>query len=58
MLDVTKLVFLDETGVTTNMTRTHGRSPKGARCVAAVPQGHWPSITFITGLRVDALPPR
>jgi hypothetical protein len=58
MLDVTKLVFLDETGVTTNMTRTHGRFPKGARCVAAVPQGHWPSTTFITGLRVDALPPR
>jgi transposase len=55
MLDVTKLVFLDETGVTTHMTRTHGRAAKGERCVAAVPQGHWQSTTFIAGLRVDAL---
>jgi transposase len=54
-LDVTKLVFLDETGVTTNMTRSHGRAPKGARCVAAVPQGQWQSTTFIAGLRVNAL---
>ena len=48
-------MFLDETGVTTNMTRTHGRAPKGERCVAAVPHGQWQSTTFIAGLRVDAL---
>ena len=48
-------MFLDETGVTTNMTRTHGRAPKGERCVAAVPRGQWHSTTFIAGLRVDAL---
>ncbi len=54
-LDVTKLVFPDETGVTTNMIRTHGRAPKGERCVAAVPQGQWQSTTFIAGLRLDAL---
>jgi transposase len=54
-LEVTKLVFLAETGVTTNLTRSHGRAPKGERCVAAVPHGHWPSTTFIAGLRVDAL---
>jgi transposase len=31
-LDATKLVFLDETGTSTNMTRPRGRSPKGQRC--------------------------
>jgi transposase len=54
-LDVTKLVLLDETGVTTNMARRHGRSPRGERCVTAVPHGHWQTTTFIAGLRVNAL---
>lgn len=52
-LDVTKLVFLDETGASTNMTRTRGRAPKGERCVANVPHGHWKTTTFIAGLRVN-----
>lgn len=51
-LDVTKLVFLDETGASTHMTRTRGRAPKGERCVASVPHGHWKTTTFIAGLRV------
>lgn len=50
-LDVTKLVFLDETGASTNMTRTRGRAPQGERCVASVPHGHWKTTTFIAGLR-------
>lgn len=54
-LDVTKLVFLDETGASTNMTRTRGRAPVGKRCVASVPHGHWKTTTFIAGLRVGAV---
>jgi len=54
-LDVTKLVFLDETGATTNMTRTRGRSPRGQRCVGSVPHGHWHTTTFVAGLRVGAI---
>jgi transposase len=54
-LDVDKLVFLDETGASTNMTRTRGRAPKGERCVAAVPHGHWKTTTFIAGLRVGEI---
>lgn len=50
-LDVTKLVFLDETGASTNMTRTRGRAPQGERCVASVPHGHWKTTTFMAGLR-------
>jgi transposase len=54
-LEVSKLVFLDETAASTTMTRAYGRAPKGQRCVASVPQGHWKTTTFIAGLRVNAL---
>jgi transposase len=54
-LDVSKLVFLDETGASTNMTRAYGRAPKGQRCVASVPHGHWKTTTFVAGLRVNAI---
>lgn len=37
------------------MTRQRGRSPRGQRCVASVPHGHWKSTTFIAGLRHDAI---
>jgi transposase len=37
------------------MTRARGRSPKGERCHASVPGGHWTTTTFIAGLRVGAL---
>jgi transposase len=54
-LDVSKLVFLDETGASTNMTRRYGRAAKGSRCVASVPHGHWKTTTFIAGLRHDQI---
>jgi transposase len=54
-LDITKLVFLDETGASTHMTRRYGRSIKGQRCVASVPFGHWQTTTFIAGLRHDRI---
>jgi transposase len=37
------------------MTRTHGRSPKGERCIASAPHGHWKTTTFIAGLRVNEI---
>lgn len=52
-LDITKLVFLDETGASTNMARRYGRAPRGERCIASVPHGHWHTTTFIAGLRHD-----
>ena len=45
-----KLIFLDEFGVKTNLTRTHGRSLQGTRLVEKVPYGHWKSTTFVGGL--------
>ena len=46
-------MFLDETAVTTNMTRLRGRSARGTRCLAHAPHGHWKTTTFIAGLRCD-----
>jgi transposase len=47
------LVFLDESGVSTNMVRRYGWGPKSRRLVVAAPQGHWRSLTFVAGLRAD-----
>ena len=50
-LDSRKLVFIDETSATTNMTRRYGRGPRGNRLVCKVPHGHWKTSTFIAALR-------
>lgn len=50
-----RLVFLDETGTTTKMTRLRGRSKRGERLHAAAPFGHWGTQTFIAALRSDGL---
>ena len=47
------LVFLDETGASTNMAQRDGRAPREERCVASVPHGHWHTTTFVAGLRQD-----
>jgi transposase len=54
-LDPTRLVFIDETWVKTNMTRTHGRCARGKRLVAKVPHGHWRTLTFLAALRSDRI---
>jgi hypothetical protein len=50
-MDPARFVFLDETGVTTKMTRLYGRAQRGERLVDAVPHGHWRTTTLIAGLR-------
>ncbi len=52
-LDPAKLVFVDETRASTNMTRRTGRSPRGKRLVCPVPHGHWKTTTFVAALRAD-----
>lgn len=46
----TRLVFVDETGTATNLTRRYGRSLRGQRLDGPVPHGHWKSTTFVAGL--------
>jgi transposase len=50
-----RLVFVDETGTTTKMTRLRGRARRGQRLKAKAPFGHWRTQTFIAGLRYDGL---
>lgn len=50
-----RLVFVDETGTTTKMTRLRGRARRGERVKASAPFGHWCTQTFIAGLRCDGL---
>ncbi len=54
-LDPERLVFIDETGVSTKMVRTRWRSPRGERCRAPVPHGHWKATTFVGALRVSGI---
>ena len=37
------------------MTRLRGRAPKGKRCRAAIPHGHWKTTTLTAGLRLDGI---
>jgi len=53
--DVTKLVFIDETWVKTNMVRPRGRAPRGQRLVDKTAHGHWRTSTFLAGLRHDGV---
>jgi transposase len=53
--DPARLVFIDETGTTTNMVRSRGRSQRGRRLVGRVPHGHWKVTTFVAGLRCGAV---
>jgi hypothetical protein len=50
-----RLVFIDETAVTTKMTRLRGRSLCGDRLQADAPFGRWDTQTFIAGLRCHGL---
>jgi transposase len=55
LLDSTKLVFIDETSVNTNMVRLYGRCPCGERLVDHVPLGQWKTMTFVSALRHDGM---
>ena len=35
------------------MTRLRGRAPRGARCPASAPCGHWKTTTMISSIRLD-----
>ena len=48
-----KLVFLDETGAKTNMTRLYGRALKGERCFDHAPDGRWERTTILSAVRAS-----
>jgi transposase len=54
-LEPERLVFIDETGASTKMARRYGRAPRGQRCRAPVPHGHWKTTTFVGALRLHGM---
>ncbi len=48
-----RLVFVDESGANTKMTRGRGRALGGRRLVARIPHGRYQTSTLISGMRVD-----
>lgn len=54
-IDPSRLVFIDESGATTAMTRLRGRAPRGERVHGSTPHGHWKVTTIIGALRRSGL---
>lgn len=52
-MDSRKLVFIDESGAKTNMTRLYGRAKHGKRAVDSSPGGHWSTTTMIAAVTLD-----
>jgi transposase len=52
-VDARRLVFLDESGLKTNMTRLYGRVRNGNRCLDSVPCGRWETVTILSSIRLD-----
>jgi len=50
-----KLIFLDESGVTTQMTRGYARASGGRRVHEATPAGHWKILTILSALSLGGL---
>lgn len=56
-LDPARLIFLDESGAKTNMTRGYGWGIGGQRVVDAVPHGHWQTTTMLAAIRIEGVIP-
>jgi transposase len=54
-LDPTELVFVDESGIATNLVRLYGRAPKGERVRGSAPYGRWERLTILGGLSLEGL---
>jgi transposase len=53
-VDPSHLVFVDESGANTAMTRTYGRAAQGERVRATAPQA-WENVTLIVGMRTSGV---
>jgi transposase len=49
--DAAQYVFVDESGVTTDLLRRYARSPRGDRIADHTPCSHWQTHTIIAALR-------
>jgi len=49
-IDPDRLIFLDESGLDTRLTRAYARAPAGQRATGRVPGGHWRRLTILGAL--------
>ncbi len=52
-MDPERLVFVDETGVKTDLSRLRGWAESGERLVEAIPGGHWRTSTLVHAVALD-----
>jgi transposase len=53
--DARQYVFVDESGVTTDLLRRYARSPRGTRVSDHTPCSHWQTHTVVAALRATEL---
>ena len=53
--DAGQYIFVDESGVTTDLLRRYARSPRGTRASDHTPCSHWQTHTVVAALRPTAL---
>jgi transposase len=54
-VDPRRLVFVDESGIDTRLTRSRARAPRGRRAVGKVPHGRWERLTVIGALALEGV---
>jgi len=54
-VDLERLVFFDESGATTCMTRLYGRAACGVRIEGAVPDSNWKVTTILGAVRLEGV---
>lgn len=53
--DAAQYLFVDESGITTDLLRRYARSPRGTRATDHTPCNHWQTHTVVAALRPSAL---
>jgi transposase len=49
------LIFLDESGVSTQMTRRYARAPRGVRVHESTPKGNWKILTILGAMSLRGM---
>jgi transposase len=50
-----QLIFLDESGVSTQMTRRYARAPRGIRVHETTPEGNWKILTILGAMSIQGI---
>jgi transposase len=54
-IDPRRLVFLDESGIDTRLSRSRARAPRGQRAIGKIPWGRWERVTVLGALALDGV---